>query len=172
MYCWYIFCNFFRTVITVIHLSQVWQQCIHSVQWGGDELHASVDAMKWIIDYTGAGVIKIHRRGKTHNSRRGDIKCSRRPFRRHINCTFQSIVIQCCSSVSCNTLACMEPDNDRDRRWVCVYGFVYCIFPLVCMWMGGCMLWEPCNAEIRPPCLSSDNVQLIGCLSMTAVYHL
>lgn len=28
------------------------------------ELHVSVDTMKWLIDYTGAGLIKIHRGGR------------------------------------------------------------------------------------------------------------
>lgn len=36
------------------------------------ELHVSVDTMKWLIDYTGAGLIKIHRGAETHNGRRGN----------------------------------------------------------------------------------------------------
>lgn len=36
------------------------------------ELHVGVDTMKWLIDHTGAGLIKIHRRGKTHIGSRGD----------------------------------------------------------------------------------------------------
>ncbi len=30
----------------------------------GVELHVGVDTMKWVIDYTSVGVIKIHRRGR------------------------------------------------------------------------------------------------------------
>lgn len=62
------FCYFFWTVSTQSFIH-------HSVQWrdGRGELHVIVDTMKWLIDYTRAGVIKIHRRGKRHNGRR---KCS------------------------------------------------------------------------------------------------
>ena len=132
------FCCFLRTVSnTVIHFEARLAAGISfcaavrggTKGWRG-ELHVSVDTMKWLIDYTGAGLIKIHRGGQRHTMAGVGTNCSPAPSRRYINCTFQSIGVQRCSSISCkHSGAC-----DRGGRWeLCTYGSVYCIFTVVCV---------------------------------------
>lgn len=143
---------------TVTHLSRAAavSLCATGRGGGGVELHVGVDTMKWLIDYTSAGVIKIHRRGERHTMAGGATNCWSRPLRRYINCTFQSIVSRRRSSVGQNTPACIILDNDSYRRRVCVSMWIHVLCVCVCVRTGRCMLGEPCYAEIRPLCLSSD----------------
>ena len=151
------FCCFLRTVSnTVIHFEARLAAGISfcaavrggTKGWRG-ELHVSVDTMKWLIDYTGAGLIKIHRGGaETHNGRRGN-KLLTRTFK-----TLHKLYI------SINWRPALLIHQLQTQRsvwqrwtlrvvylWICVLYIHGCVYERT----GGCTLREPCYAEIRAP---------------------